>query len=169
MQDFTTRDGLLTTLRGLRAEIDRVVAEAGEERAVQQGSFNELSLKDVIAHMTGWRVVTAARLEAGLHHTEPVFPWPAQFDEEQELHEINQWIYDNNRDKSLGDVMAESNDTFDRVERAVAEMPEDDLLQPNRFAWLHWTDDGLGPAVVGGTYHHYYEEHEPDIRAWLAS
>ena len=166
---LNTREDLLNTIRGLRAEIERVVAEAGEERAAQPGTFEDLSLKDVIAHLTGWRLVTAARLEAGLRHEEPIFPWPDTYDEEHDTDGINQWFYEQNRDKSLAAVMADSNATFDRVEQAIAEMPEGDLLQPNRFNWLHWSDEGLGPAVVRGSYGHYHEEHEPAIRDWLAT
>lgn len=156
-------------MRGLREEIERVVDEAGEERAVQPGSFDDLSLKDVVAHLTGWRVVTAARLEAGARGEEPTFPWPSNLDEEHDIDEINQWFTDTSRDKSLAEVMADSRATFERVEQAITAMPEDDLLTPGRFAWLDWTDNALGPAVVRGTYGHYHEEHEPAIRAWLAS
>jgi hypothetical protein len=158
---------LLETVRGLRESLDQVVATAGEERAIQPGSFDDLSLKDVIAHLTGWRLMTAARLEAGLHHREPIVPWPADFDEEHDLHEINRWFYEQSRDKSLAEVMADSNATFDRIEQAIAAMPEDDLLQPNRFSWIGWTDEGLGPAVVRGSYGHFHGEHG-DIQTWLA-
>ncbi len=168
MEQLNTREALLDTMRGLREEIDRVVAAAGEERAIQPGSFEELSLKDVIAHLTDWRLVTAARLEAGLRGEEPVFPWPSHLDEEHAVDEINRWFYETSRDKSLAEVMADSNATFDRVEQAIASMPEDDLLQPGRFSWLYWTKEGLGPAVVRGSYGHYHEEHEPSIREWLA-
>ncbi len=165
MEQLNTREDLLKTVRGLREEIERVVSEAGDERAVAPGSFEHLSLKDVVAHLTGWRLVTAARLEAGLRHEEPRFPWPDHFSEEHETDAINQWFYEQNKDKSLDEVMHESRDTFDRVERAIAEMQEDDLLGPNRFEWLYWTQEGLGPAVVRGSYGHYHEEHEPAIRA----
>ncbi|CAN5642130.1 hypothetical protein BH23CHL2_BH23CHL2_21980 [soil metagenome] len=164
----TTREDLLDAVRGLREDLDRAIGEADDERIEQPGSFEELSFKDLIAHLTGWRLVTAARLEAGLRHEEPVFPWPDHFDEAEDLHAINRWFYETNRDKPLDQVLAESNDTFDRVEHAIATMPEEDLLQPDRFDWLFWTDEALGPAVVGGSLNHYRVEHEPDIRAWLA-
>jgi len=170
MEQLTTREELLANVRRLRDEIDRVVAKAGEERAVQPGSFEHLSLKDVIAHLTGWRLMTAARLEAGLRHEEPIEPWPDTLSEEDDAgtDAINAWFYEQNKDKSLDQVMQESRDTFDRVERAIAEMPEDDLFTPGRFEWLTWTtEEGLGPAVVRGSWGHYYEEHEPQIRAWL--
>ncbi|HEX5164551.1 MAG TPA: ClbS/DfsB family four-helix bundle protein, partial [Thermomicrobiales bacterium] len=140
MEQFNTRQALLDTIRELRTEIDQVVASAGEDRATQPGSFEDLSLKDVIAHLTGWRVVTAARLEAGLRHQEPTYPWPDHLQDDDidtgGVDDINHWFYEQSRDKSLAEVMAESNDTFDRVERAIAAMPDDDLFTPDRFAWL---------------------------------
>jgi len=168
MEQLNTREDLLEAVRGLREDLDRVIAEVGPERMEQPGSFGPWTFKDLIAHLTGWRLVTAARLEAGLYDDEPVFPWPERFDEASDLHEINQWFYETNRDKPLDQVLAESNDTFDRVERAIAAMSEDALFEPGRFAWVSWTDEALGPAVVGGTMNHYHVEHEPDIRAWLA-
>ncbi len=166
MEQLNSRAALLDAVRGLREELERVVAEAGEARMEQPGSFGEWTFKDLIAHLTGWRQTTAARLEAGLHREEPVFPWPAQLDEEADLDEINRWFFETNRDKPLAAVLRESRETFERVERAIAALPEADLLQPGRFPWLGGA--ALGPAVVRGTLGHYHEEHEPDIRAWLA-
>lgn len=169
MEDLTSREALLETMQGLRKDLSAVVEQVGEERALEPGTWGDWSFKDLIAHLTGWRLMTAARLEAGVRHEEPVAPWPAELDEEEDLHEINRWFFEQSRDKSLEQIMRESNEAFDRVERAIAELPEDDLLQPNRFAWLEWTDEGLGPAVIGGTWHHYHVEHGPDIKAVLGS
>ncbi len=166
MEQLNSRAALLDAVRGLREELERVVAEAGEARMEQPGSFGEWTFKDLIAHLTGWRQTTAARLEAGLRGEEPVFPWPDHLDEEDDLDEINRWFYETNRDKPLAAVLRESRETFERVARAIAALPEDDLLEPGRFPWLG--EHALGPAVVRGTLGHYHEEHEPDIRAWLA-
>ncbi len=161
-----SRATLLATMRGLRDDLERMIAEVGTGRMEQPGSFDEWTFKDLVAHLTGWRLRTAARLEAGLRHEEPICPWPAHLSEEQDLDEINHWFFEQSRNKSVTDVLRESHDTFDRVERAIEALPEADLLQPGRFAWLG--ESALGPAVVSGTYSHYHEDHEPDIRAWLA-
>ena len=166
MEQLNSRAALLDAVRGLREELERVVAEAGEARMEQPCSFGELTFKDLITHLTGWRQATAARLEAGLRGEEPVFPWPAHLDEEADLDEINRWFFETNRDKPLAAILRESRETFERVERAIAALPEDDLLEPGRFPWLGGA--ALGPTVVRGTLGHYHEEHEPDIRAWLA-
>lgn len=169
MDDLNSRAALLDAVRNLQVDLDAVIARVDEERAGEPETIGEWSFKDLIAHLTGWRLLTAARLEAGWHHEEPVFPWPARFDEEEDLHEINRWLFEANRDKPLDQVLRESNETFDRLERAISEMPEDDLLKPGRFDWLYWTEEGLGPAVVRGTVEHYHVEHEHDVVAWLGS
>lgn len=169
MSDLNTRDDLLRTVRELREALDRDIAAAGD-RIEQPGSFEAWSFKDLIAHLTGWRLLTASRLEAPLTGSTPEFPWPDHLEEgEEDLHQINAWFYESNRDKPLDQVLEESNATFDRVERAIRELPEEDLFTPNRFDWLQWSQEGLGPAVIGGMRSHYREEHEPDIRAWLTS
>jgi hypothetical protein len=166
LEQLNTRAGLLETVRELREDLERAIAEAGEERMEQPGSFGELTFKDVIAHLTGWRLTTAARLEAGLSGEEPVFPWPAHLEEDKDTDEINRWFFETNRDKPVADVRRESRETFDRVERAIATLPEDALFVPDRFPWLQGYT--LGPAVVHGTSEHYRIDHEPEIRDWLA-
>ena len=166
MPRLDSREALLDTMRGLRADLDHDIKEAGEERLEQPGSFGELTFKDLIAHLTSWRLVTAARLEAGQRGEAPAYPWPAHLREEDDTDAINRWFYEANRDQPVEAILRASRETFDRVERALATLPEEALLRPGRFPWLG--AEALGPAVVGGTYRHYHEDHEPDIRAWLA-
>ena len=166
MARLDSRAALLGAVRGLRADLEGVIAEVGEARMEEPGSFGGWTFKDLLAHLTGWRWTTVARLEAGLRREAPVFPWPAHLDEGEDLDAINRWFYETNRARSVAEVLAASRETFDRLERAIAALPEDDLLRPGRFPWLgEWV---LGPAVVSGTFLHYREEHEPAIRAWLA-
>lgn len=164
---LTTREALLETLRGLEADINSVVAGVDEERFVRPGSFEALSLKDLIAHLTYWRVLTAERLEAGLAGREPVMPWPAPLDEDDDVDAVNLWIYNENLGKSSATIMAESADTFVRCAAAIAAMPQEGLFDLGYFAWA--AEFRLAPAVISGTYYHFHEDHEPEIRAWLAA
>lgn len=171
--NLNSREALLETMRGLRAELEQVVDTVGEARAAEPHTFDQWSFKDLIAHLNGWRAMTAARLEAGLQHKEPIAPWPGHLNEGEDpdtgdVDVINRWFQEDNAVKSYDEVLREQRETFERVERAITEMPEDDLLQPGRFSWLGWTEEGLGPAVVRGTYGHWHEDHEPEVRAWLS-
>lgn len=166
MTPMNDRDALLEAVQTLRIDVERIVAEAGDYGDRRIDDSNGWSFKDLIAHLTSWRLTTAARLEAGLNGGEPDMPWPAHLDEDRDLDEINQWFYETNRDKPFADIKRESGETFDRVERAIAAMPERDLLEMDRFPWLQGY--ALGPAVMQGTIEHY-REHEPDLRARLTA
>jgi hypothetical protein len=168
MPDLGTREGLLEAVARLRSDLEQEVASAGPDRMEEADSFGPWTFKDLIAHLTGWRIVTARRLEAGLTGSELTFPWPDHLDEEEDTDAINAWFYGTNRDKPVDRVLSDSRETFDRVERALGALADDDLLMPGRFAWLNWTDEGLGPAVIRGTWEHYYIDHEPDIRIWMS-
>ena len=164
MTTLNDRDALLAAVRSLRDEVEQITAEAGDDGEQRTGGRDTWRFKDIIAHLTGWRLLTAARLEAGVNGGEPDVPWPAHLDEDRDLDEINAWFYETNRDKSFAEITRESRDTFDRVERAIAVMPERDLLEIGRFPWLQ--RHALAPAVIQGTIEHY-REHEPDLRATI--
>lgn len=167
MDCLNTREALLSAVREIRQDLEDIVAEDDQDLIEQQGSFGEWSLKDLLGHLTGWRQVTAERLEAALRGEEPVFPWPSHLERRKGPDEKNQWFFDTNHDKPLAQVMRESRETFDRVESAIAALPEDDLLRTDRFAWLQGF--ALASAVVQGTIKHYRSAHEPQVRAWLAA
>lgn len=162
MTDLNSREGMLAAVRALRAEIERVGAATGDGRRTRPGGETEWTVEDVIAHLTSWRLTTAARLEAASSGTEPTMPWPASLDEERDLDEINRWFFAENRDKPLATIVEESRQSFQRVERALAALPEHDLFAPDRFPWLH--GEALGPAVIGGTIEHHHE-HAAELRA----
>lgn len=151
-------------LDGLQAENQHWVAllsQIGEAHMADPGVAGDWSLKDIIAHLTGWRKRTVARLQAVQRgDPEPPAPWPAHLQNDDE---INAWIYERNRHLSVQEVLADSAETFQQLVRAIAELPEADLTDPHRFTWTE--GEVLSAAALFG---HFHEEHEPDIRAWLA-
>lgn len=165
MYQLNTREALLGAVREVRQDLERMVAEVDERLMARPGSFGEWSFKDLLAHLTGWRQVTAARLEAALRREEPVYPWPPQLEEGKGPDARNQWFLETHRDKPLAEVMSDSRETFDRVEQALAALPEDDLFLPHRFPWLKGA--ALASVVVKGAIEHYRLAHAPEIRAWL--
>jgi hypothetical protein len=163
MADLTSKAELLEAIRIQRENIDRVVAEAGD-RMEESGAMDDWTMKDVIAHLTGWRQNSVARMEAAVNDGALILPWTAGGDDD-DYEPINQRIYATNRERPLADVLMDSRESFDRLEAAVSALSEDDLFTPGRYSWL----DGaaLGPAVIEGTVGHFHEEHESGIRAFL--
>jgi hypothetical protein len=62
-------------------------------------------------------------------------------------------------------VLGDFRSSYLQIVEAVQAMPEEDLIDPRRFAWLD--GDSLRQLVAGDTYDHY-EEHRQQIEEWLA-
>src|SRR4051794_9527662 len=89
---------------------EALLAEIGEARMTEPGVGGPWSMKDIIAHLTGWRKRSVARLQAaGPGEPEPPMPWPASLQTDDE---INDWIYEQNRDRPLDAVLADSRQTY---------------------------------------------------------
>lgn len=160
VSELETREDLLQVIQEIRDEIHELAASAADRGAAPPGSeYEAWEFKDLVAHLNGWRLLTAARLEAGVVGDEPATVWPNDWTEEENLDEINAWLFEQDREKSLSQVIEESDDVLNRIERAVKAMPERDLMEPGRFAWLGDYPLGLGPAVIKGTQEHQAEHH----------
>ena len=159
MSTVRTKDDLLAHIQAEHAGWRALVAEVGEERMEQPGPMGDWTFKDLVAHLTGWRERTIRRLEAG-PGPEPPTPWPGHLTEDDE---VNEWIYEQNRDRPLREVLAEADASYQRLAAAAAALPEEDLTTPGRFAWMEGK-----PLADGDFFGHLHEEHDPDIRAWLA-
>jgi hypothetical protein len=151
---------LLNDLQIEQAQWEALLQDIGESNMTQPGVAGEWSIKDVVAHLTGWRRRTLARFQAELRHEAlPPPPWPEQLQTDDD---INAWIYEANRDRPLADVLSDSRDVFAQLVETLDAFPEADLLDPARFSWLG--GESLTAAALFG---HFHEEHEPDMRAWL--
>lgn len=155
-----TKTALLADLHREHQQWEALLAQIGEARMDQAGVAGPWSIKDIVAHLTGWRRRTVARLQAAQRGEPVLLPWPAELQSDDE---INAWIYKTNHDRSVADVLADSRQVFQQLVAAIEAFPEAELLDPHRFAWME--GEPLSAAVF---FAHFHEEHEPDMRAWLA-
>lgn len=164
--DPTTMVQLQALLWQLRADTERLIAEAGPTRLEIPGAMGAWTLKDALAHLSAWRWWSVARMEAAARDEAPSPPWGTDLDEANgdDIDPINQRFYEASRDLSVAAVLADSRATFDRLEAAFLALPEADLFTPGRFSWLR---DDCAAAIVTSSAGHLYEEHDPDIRAFL--
>ena len=152
----------LEDLRGEQAQWEALLGDIGEDHMTQPDVAGEWSIKDIVAHITGWRRRTVKRLQAALRHEPtPPTPWPAQLQTDDE---INAWIYDANCDRSLADVLRDSREVFQQLVETLDAFPEAELRDPARFPWIEAEAFPLTGAVFFG---HFHDEHEADMRAWL--
>ena len=160
METSLSKTQLLTEMRTEQAAWEALLDEIGEAHMTQPEVAGGWSIKDIVAHITGWRHRTVRRFQALLHH-EPDFspPWPPELREDDE---INAWIYESNRDRSLTDVLRESREVFQQLVETLDAFSEEELQGLRRVF-------GLEDEPVSGRFFfaHFHEEHEPDMRAWL--
>jgi hypothetical protein len=156
-----TKAALIDELNREHAQWEELLVAIGEARMDQPGVAGPWSSKDIVAHLTGWRRRTVGRLQAALRgEPEPEPPWPAHLQTDDE---INAWIYETNRDRSVPEVLDDSRQVFQQLVAAIEAFPEAELLDPQRFPWME--GQPLGGAAF---FAHFHEEHEPDMHAWLA-
>jgi uncharacterized damage-inducible protein DinB len=155
-----TKTQLLTELRNEQAAWEALLAEIGEAHMTQPEVAGGWSIKDIVAHLTGWRRRSVRRFQALLNHA-PDFlpPWPPELQEDDE---INAWIYESNRNRPLADVLSDSREAFQQLIDTLAAFSEDELQDLRRSL-------GLEEEQVSGSmfFAHFHQEHEPDMRAWL--
>lgn len=157
----TSKAQLLDDLRSEQAGWEALLDAIGAGNMTQPEVAGDWSIKDIVAHLTAWRRRTLSRFQAALRREETPAPeWPAQLQDDDE---INAWFYAADRDRPLDDVLRESRVVFDELLATFTAFPEADLHDPARFPWLDG-ETWNGAALFG----HYHEEHEPDMRAWLA-
>jgi hypothetical protein len=82
--------------------------------------------------------------------------------DDDDLERINQWIYEQNRNRALHDVLNESRQQFRRMSELIRVLPEPLLFERNRFDWMEGR-----PLADVARFGHFHEEHEPILRAWL--
>jgi hypothetical protein len=147
---------------------ERLLEQVGLTHMDQPGVNSQWSFKDLVAHLTPDNRRLVANLQAiQRHEPEPPPPWPAHLQTDDE---INAWIYETNRERSVHQVLDESHQVFQHLLTLVKELPEDVKIdtvhQGERVYYLVRLDDQR--IQPGYFFDHFHDDHEQDVRAWLA-
>lgn len=168
MTTGATKADALQQIEDARAHWHHLVNEVGEDRMEQPSLPGEWTFKDLAAHLTFWREWTVARIEAG-PGGEAATLWPSGLTtykpddpDATNWDPINAWVYAQQKDRSVRDVLDDAESSFNHLVTAVAGLPANVVETPRRFAWLG--DEALAEAEFG---EHLREEHEADVHAWL--
>lgn len=159
-----TRDDLLAEIRQEQAAWRDLLAEIGEDRMEEPGSMGGWTFKDLTAHLLFWNDRTLARIEAGPGGDAPP-PWPESIGHEDEIEdwdEVNAWIHEQSRDRTLRDVLDDKDRQYERLADLIAALSDEALMTPGHFDWM-----GGRALVEAEFFGHLHEEHLPSIRAWL--
>jgi hypothetical protein len=108
---------------------------------------DEWTRKDVIAHIGAWErrlVDLLERLRRG--------EWP---EDAVETNELNDRFYQNDRERSLADVLGRETADWDRFVEAIEGMTEEELFDPRHFPWTQ--GDPFVEWVTGNASDHIDE------------
>lgn len=162
------KSDLLNWLKQQNQNWDALLDRIGPAHMDQPGVNGDWSMKDLVAHLTGWNRRLVASMEAAQRgEPEPPPPWPVHLQAEDE---INAWIYESNRGRSVRQVLDESRQVFQHLLAVVEELPDevqiDTLHEGESEFYLVRLGDQRFEA--GEFFDHFLDDHEPDMRAWLA-
>ena len=158
---------LLDWLQEEYQKFEAFLDQIGETRMNQPGVAGDWSTKDIVAHLTGWQPRLTSNIQAAQRgEPEPPAPWPTHIQEEDD---INAWIYESNRERSVSEVLDESRRVFQEFLAVIEGLPDDiriEEIKHDRTYYVVWVNDQRFPA--GEFFDHFHDDHEPDVRAWLA-
>ena len=154
---------LLHWLQDEYQQWEALLAQIGPERMEQPGVNGDWSMKDLVAHLYyGWQPRLIARIQAAQRgEPEPPPPWPAHLQTDDE---INAWIYEANRERSAREVLDESHQQFQQFLAVIEGLPDGVQIESERRLVQ------LGDKCFSASefFDHFHDDHEPDVRAWLA-
>jgi hypothetical protein len=145
---------------------DSMLANLSDEQAASTLYANR-SIKDDVAHLWAWQRISVARVEAAVNDSEPNLEWfPAEFtpESEDDLHAINEWMYQISKDIPWSEVYQRWRNGFLRFIDLAEQVPEADLLAVGHYPWL--ADYPL-IAVLEGAYDHHHTEHLGHLLDWV--
>src|SRR5438067_12907080 len=142
-----------------------VLDEIGLTRMDQPGVNGDWSMKDIVAHLTGWNRKLLADMQAAQRgKSEPPPPWPAQLEAEDD---INAWIYESNRRRDATEILDEMGQVFHQILTVIERLPDDiRTARVEPAYYLLWVGDKR--LLPGEFFDHFRDDHERDVRAWLA-
>ncbi len=129
-----TKATIIARLNAERRRLENNLAGLQPADMLKQGAVGEWSIKDVLAHLADWEAHMPVWLEAA-RCGQPVDEIEAGLNWKQ-FEEFNQRIYQRHKDQSLEEVLAYFHNTHRQFMDMVAAMPEEEMLQPGRYAFI---------------------------------
>jgi len=150
-------------MRSERANLESLIAPLSYEQLCLPALDGQRSVKDVMAHIAAWERRCVGWIETGLHGEMPSLPEAGY--EWEDIDDLNEKTFQENKDRSLQEVLADSHQAYEQLLAQVQALSEADLTEPHRFAWTE-SGTSLVPFVAANSYEHYHE-HSEQIREWI--
>ena len=117
-------------------------ASLNDEECSISGSLDSWAIKDVIVHNSTWKVIMSERFIASMSGSNP-----RSYDD---YDAENEKIYQRHREDNWESVARFQEEAYRQLVEQVELAAEDDLVDPDRFAWLK------GRSLLKQTFHNGY-------------
>ena len=151
---------LLSAMRAGHTRLDKMIDSLSEEQMLAPRLHGGWSGKDLLAHLGFWQQRTAENCQTLLNGGTPL-----EIVGEFGVDTINADAYAEFHDRGLDEVCRFEQQSFQLLFDQAEKASEEDLFDPQRFAWLKGAT--LGSWIEGNSYGHY-EEHQTDLAVFEA-
>jgi hypothetical protein len=163
IHDPSTKAELLALMGSERDRLNQSIEGLEDALMLEPALDGQRSIKDVLAHLTGWERRMCLWLRQSLQGLTPDRPapdeaWP-------DLDALNDGIFAEYQAVPLATVRSDAAASYADALRLVEGTEEADLFQADRFAWRK--GDPIWHLVADNTFRHY-REHREQIQTWLA-
>ena len=153
---------LLEQIKVERSRLEETLAKISEAQMLVPGVIEAWTVKDLLAHITVWEQRMMQWLAETVRGEEPqMLPPGMTWDD---LDEWNEQTYQKYRLHPLDEVLTDFTLSYPQALKAVQDIAEEDLIDPNRFTWRE--GQPLWEMVAANTFWHY-KEHDESLNNWL--
>lgn len=161
MADWMTKADLQEAIQAGRLAFDDLLASIPEAERETPLLDNGWSVKDIVMHIVSWEQRLIGWVNAAAQGDEPQMP--AEGYTWDQMDELNERVYNQQKHRSLSDVMASFHGSLNLIYLALDPFDDEDLnsayLGDDAPLWRHFEDNTYG----------HYGEHGDEIRTARAS
>jgi hypothetical protein len=162
MQEQMNKTKLIGNIQQERQRLERTLVDINADLMVTPGVIEDWTVKDILAHITVWEQRMVSWLGDTLRGQIPQMLPPGMTWDDLDV--WNEQTYQKHRHHPLGEVLADFAMSYPQALKAVQDVPEEDLIDPDRFEWRE--GQPLWVMVAANTFWHY-KEHNESISVWL--
>jgi hypothetical protein len=153
MPETIAKAELLNNIQTGYHRLEALLAPLSEQQLTTPDGTSAWSIKDHIAHLTGWQSYLLDQLQAALTNTKPPVFMPGL----STVDEVNEGFYREYKDRPLADILEGFRASYQRVLVTVEGMSEESLHAP-----FPWRQDvaSIWSLIAEDTYEHYQEHGE---------
>ena len=161
MTKQTSKDQLLKDIHTERRRLEKNLSVLSAEDMIQPGVTGTWSVKDILAHVVAWERLFLNWYSTGVQGRTPDIT-PVGLSQKS-IDALNQQIYEKNRWRSLDDILAEFQTSYQEIVTVIEAIPEEELFVHARFDWTGTLT--LADYIAGNTCNHYAWA-KSQIRKW---